>query len=93
MPVPEFQTHFPPAPEIYEHLIEHSQAGGEIPAAPFPAAALDVLAGLARWKLEASAEAEPPVGVYRLHVVETKTMECTAHNVFRDAHCPDCSER
>jgi len=82
-----------PAPEIYEHLIEHSCAGGEIPPVPFPAPALDLLAALARWKIESSAQAEPSVGVYRLHVVETDTMECTTHRVFRDPHCPDCSPR
>ena len=82
-----------PAPEIYEHLIEHSCAGGEIPPVPFPAPALDLLAALARWKIESSAQSEPCVGVYRLHVVETDTMECTTHRVFRDPHCPDCSPR
>lgn len=82
-----------PAPEIYEHLIEHSRAGKEIPSVPFPAAALDVLAGLARWKIESSAQLETSVGVYHLHVVEINTMECTTHRVFRDPHCPDCSQR
>jgi len=82
-----------PAPEIYEHLIEHSCAGGEIPPVPFPAPALDLLAALARWKIESSAQTEPSVGVYRLHVVEADTMECTTHRVFRDPHCPDCSPR
>jgi len=82
-----------PAPEIYEHLIEHSCAGGEIPPVPFPAPALDLLAALARWKIESSAQSEPSVGVYRLHVVETDTMECATHRVFRDPHCPDCSPR
>jgi bacteriocin biosynthesis cyclodehydratase domain-containing protein len=80
-----------PAPEIYEHLIEHSRAGGEIPPVPFPAPTLDLLAALARWKIESSAQSEPSAGVYRLHVVETNTMECTTHRVFRDPHCPDCS--
>jgi len=80
-----------PAPEIYEHLIEHSCAGKEIPPVPFPAAALDLLAALARWKIESSAQSEPSAGVYRLHVLETNTMECTTHRVFRDPHCPDCS--
>ncbi len=80
-----------PAPEIYEHLIEHSCAGGEIPPVPFPAPALDLLVALARWKIESSAQSKPSVGVYRLHVVETNTMECTTHKVFRDPHCPDCS--
>ena len=82
-----------PAPEIYDHLIEHSCAGGEIPPVPFPAAALDLLTGLARWKIESSAQSEPSAGVYRLHVVETNTMECTTHRVFRDPYCPDCSQR
>ena len=81
------------APEIYEHLIEHSRAGGEIPAVPFPAAALDILVGLARWKIESSTQSEPSVGVYQLHVLEINTMDCTAHRVFRDPHCPDCSQR
>jgi len=82
-----------PAPEIYGHLVEHAQAGGKIPPVPFPATALDLLAGLARWKLESSAQADPTAGVYRLHVLETMTMECTAHRIFRDPHCPDCAER
>lgn len=82
-----------PAPEIYEHLIEHSRAGGEIPSVPFPAPALDLLAALARWKIEYSAEPEPSAGVYRLHVVEINTMDCTNHRVFRDPHCPECSPR
>ena len=81
-----------PVPEIYEHLIEHSNAGGKIPPVPFPAAGLDVLAGLARWKIESSTQSEPSAGVYRLHVLEIQTMECTTHRVFRDPHCPDCSE-
>ncbi len=82
-----------PVPEIYEHLIEHAGAGGEIPPVPFPAVALDILTGLARWKIDFSAEPEASVGVYRLHVVETRTMECAAHSVFRDPHCPYCSGR
>jgi bacteriocin biosynthesis cyclodehydratase domain-containing protein len=82
-----------PAPEIYDHLIQHANAGGEIPPAPFPAAALDILTGLARWKIESSAQPEPSAGVYRLHVLETDMLECTSHRVFRDPHCPDCSER
>ena len=80
-----------PAPEIYEHLIEHACAGGEIPPVPFPDPALDLLAALARWKIESSARSEPSAGAYRLHVVETHTMEFTTHRVFRDPHCPDCS--
>ena len=82
-----------PAPEIYDHLIEHSRAGGEIPSVPFPASALDLLAALARWKIECSAQPDPSAGVYRLHVVEIKTMDCTNHRVFRDPHCPECSPR
>jgi bacteriocin biosynthesis cyclodehydratase domain-containing protein len=80
-----------PAPEIYEHLIEHSRAGGEIPPAPFPPAALDLLAALARWKLEVSVRLNPSAGLYRLHVLEIGAMDCTTHRVFRDPHCPDCS--
>ena len=78
-------------PAIYEHLIEHSRSGGQMPQACFPAAAIDFLAALARWKIERSAETEPPSGVYRLHVVEVDTMECTTHRVFRDLHCPECA--
>jgi len=82
-----------PAPEIYEHLIEHSNAGGTIPPAPFSDAAVDLLAALARWKMEACSQPEPCAGVYRLHVVEVQTLECMTHRVFRDPHCPDCSPR
>jgi len=80
-----------PAPEIYDDLIQHSRAGGEIPSVPFPAPALALLAALARWKIEASTETEASVGVYQLHVLETDTMATTTHRVFRDPHCPDCS--
>jgi bacteriocin biosynthesis cyclodehydratase domain-containing protein len=80
-----------PAPEIYQHLIEHSCAGGAIPPVPFPAAGLDMLAALARWKVESLAQPEPPAGIYQLHVLEVSNMECTTHRVFRDPHCPDCS--
>lgn len=82
-----------PAPEIYQHLIEHSSAGGELPPMPFPAAGLDVLVALTRWKIESLAQSEPALGVYRLQVVEAATMECTTHRVFRDPHCPYCLQR
>jgi len=80
-----------PAPDIYNDLIEHSRAGGEIPPVPFPAPALALLAALARWKIEISTQTEASVGVYQLHVLETDTMASTMHRVFRDPHCPDCS--
>jgi bacteriocin biosynthesis cyclodehydratase domain-containing protein len=80
-----------PAPEIYGHLIQHARAGGAIPPVPFPAPALDLLAALARWKVESSMQPAPPASVYRLHVVEVGAMDCTTHRVFRDPHCPDCS--
>jgi bacteriocin biosynthesis cyclodehydratase domain-containing protein len=80
-----------PAPDLYDDLIEHSRAGGEIPPVPFPAPALALLAALARWKIETSTQTEASVGVYQLHVLETDTMATTTHRVFRDPHCPDCS--
>jgi bacteriocin biosynthesis cyclodehydratase domain-containing protein len=79
-----------PAPEIYEHLIEHARAGGKIPPVPFPAPAREVLATLARWKIESSTATAPSAGLYRLQVLEINTMACTTHNVFCDPHCPDC---
>ena len=82
-----------PAPEIYDHLIEHARAGGTIPPAPFPAPALDLLAALARWKMESLSQPEPVAGVYRLHVLEIDTMACATHVVFRDPHCPDCGPK
>jgi bacteriocin biosynthesis cyclodehydratase domain-containing protein len=82
-----------PAPEIYQHLIEHAQAGGKIPAVPFPDPAIDLLTTLARWKMESAAQLDPPRGVYRLQVVEIDSMAVTTHAVFRDPHCPDCGPK
>ena len=79
-----------PAPEIYQHLIEHAGVGGKIPPVPFPDPALDLLVTLARWKIECAAQSEPSCGVYRLQVVEIDSMAVTTHTVFRDPHCPDC---
>jgi bacteriocin biosynthesis cyclodehydratase domain-containing protein len=81
-----------PFPEIYDHLIEHSRAAKEIPSLPFPAPALDILASLARWKIEQSTNPEPSSAIYRLHVVEIKGMDCTTHRVFRDPYCPQCAQ-
>ncbi len=81
-----------PAPEIYDALEAHSRAGKPMVPAPFPDPGLAVLEGLVRWKLQL---AEAPVAaapLYRLHVLETESLEVGSHRVFTAPDCPECGE-
>lgn len=89
-----------PEPEVYDFLLDAdsdpADATGEEPAitpVPFSPAGLEVLAQVARWKAEASAAADAPAALYRLHVLEGDSMELTTHEVFRDPGCTDCAPR
>jgi bacteriocin biosynthesis cyclodehydratase domain-containing protein len=82
-----------PAPELYADLIDHARQGRPILPAPFPVTAAIVLRQLVLWKAEALAAHDPPAALYRLHVLETATMETTAHRVFADPECPTCRRR
>lgn len=79
-----------PAPEIYDALLEHAQAGGPLTPAEFPEPGLTVLQGLARWKVACAEEEQAPAALYRLHVLEAATLEISSHLLFKDPHCPIC---
>jgi bacteriocin biosynthesis cyclodehydratase domain-containing protein len=88
-----------PAPEIYDHLQEHARAGGDIRPVPsslapqeegFPEEGIAILANLIRWKTAQAGQREPPVVLYRLHVLERDTFEVSSHRVFADPECPEC---
>lgn len=80
-----------PAPELYDALRVHAQENREIPAVPFPSVGVEILAGLVQWKLQQAAEPWPASGLYRLHVLEVRSMEISTHTVLRSVDCPDCS--
>lgn len=82
-----------PVPELYEDLIEHARQGRSIAPTPIPGRALSVLAQLVLWKAEAAQEANPPAALFRLHVLETATLEIASHRVFFDPECPSCASR
>jgi bacteriocin biosynthesis cyclodehydratase domain-containing protein len=79
-----------PAPEIYADLIEHARQGLPIQPVDFPAEGVAVLRALVLWKAAQLASPDPPAAAYRLHVLETETMEVSAHRVFADPDCPEC---
>jgi bacteriocin biosynthesis cyclodehydratase domain-containing protein len=81
-----------PAPEIYVGLIDHARRERPIEPVPFPPEAINIVAGLVRWKAALLGQREPAAAVYRLHVLETDTLEVTSHRVFADPECPDCGE-
>jgi bacteriocin biosynthesis cyclodehydratase domain-containing protein len=79
-----------PAPEIYADLIEHARRGLPLQPVDFPAEGVALLRALVLWKASLLARPDPPAAAYRLHVLETETMEVSAHRVFADPECPDC---
>jgi bacteriocin biosynthesis cyclodehydratase domain-containing protein len=79
-----------PAPEIYRDLRQHAGNGHEITPVPFPESGVTMLAELVRWKARLAEEAQPPAALFRLHVLETATLEVTSHRVFVDPECPEC---
>jgi bacteriocin biosynthesis cyclodehydratase domain-containing protein len=79
-----------PAPEIYGHLVDHARRGGEIPAVPFAADGVEILAHLVAWKAALLA-GEGAVAAFRLHVLEVADLEVRAHRVAADPECPECA--
>jgi bacteriocin biosynthesis cyclodehydratase domain-containing protein len=79
-----------PAREVHDHLIAHGRAGRPVEPVPFPAAAAAALEAIVHWKAEQLGLPRPPAALYRLHVLETETMEVSCHRVFRDPGCPHC---
>jgi bacteriocin biosynthesis cyclodehydratase domain-containing protein len=79
-----------PAPEIYDALLDHAPQGSSFARADFIEEGLLILQGLVAWKLRLAEQTEAPVPLYRLHVLETATMEVTTHRVAHDPECPEC---
>lgn len=79
-----------PAAEIYDALVAHARAGGEIRPSPFPPAGTEILRQIAAWKAAALARPDPPAAVYALHVIEAASLEVSVHRVFADPECPAC---
>ena len=74
--------------EVIEHGINRIADGGknvvEIVA---------VLTELARWKVEQLGQSDAIAALYELHVLETASMEVSAHRVLLDPECPECRGR
>ncbi len=81
-----------PAPEIYEHLMEHTRVGQPLAPAPFPPEGTEILKQLVLWKWSLLRQTEAPAALYRLHVLELATLEVSSHRVFADPECPACAE-
>ena len=82
-----------PAPPLYDALIEHGRNHGSFAAVPFPPRGLAVLTELARWKVEQLGQSDAIAALYELHVLETASMEVSAHRVLLDPECPECRGR
>jgi bacteriocin biosynthesis cyclodehydratase domain-containing protein len=79
-----------PVPELYDALADHSRAGRPITPVSFPPPAIAVVRQLLLWKATLAEQAEAPVALYRLHVLEVASLEVTSHRVFVDPECPEC---
>lgn len=79
-----------PIPDLYDALADHVHAGRRVESVPFPARALRVLHQLIHWKASLAGRAESPL--YRLHVLESATMEISLHRVFFDPECQECRD-
>lgn len=81
-----------PAPEIYQDLIEHTQDLKNINAVNFSDYGVKMLEQLVLWKLSLLQQAELPASIYRLHVLETSSLEISSHQVFIAPDCPECRQ-
>ena len=79
-----------PVPEIYEHLFDHKRAGGEIRPVTFPPAGVSILRELVVWKASLLAASPQPDAAFRLHVLETESLEISSHRVLIDPECSVC---
>jgi bacteriocin biosynthesis cyclodehydratase domain-containing protein len=75
-----------PAPELYDALEEQGKKGLPIEPATFPPEGVAILHNLMVRKAAMLSDA----AAYRLHVLETATLEVTSHRVFRDPECDVC---
>jgi bacteriocin biosynthesis cyclodehydratase domain-containing protein len=81
-----------PIPELYDELIAHAQAKGQIAPAVFPKTAREILLKLAQWKRSLLKQPASPA-LFRLHVLEVATLEIGSYPVFLDPECPACCGR
>jgi bacteriocin biosynthesis cyclodehydratase domain-containing protein len=79
-----------PAPEIYEHLVEHAKSGGEVAPVPFPEDGVEILARLAAWKVALLARTEPAAAAFRFHVLEVADLTVSSYEPAADPECPEC---
>jgi bacteriocin biosynthesis cyclodehydratase domain-containing protein len=82
-----------PAPEIYDALLEQGRSGKAIQPVPFPSEGVGILRDLIRWKAALLAETVPPAALYRLQVLDARTLEVSSHRVFLDPECGECRGR
>lgn len=82
-----------PAPEMYDALAAHARAGGSIAPVPFPPPGIAIVQQLLLWKAALAQESEPAAALYRLHVVESASLEVSSHRVFVEPECPECHGR
>ncbi|MFM9960892.1 MAG: TOMM precursor leader peptide-binding protein [Planctomycetaceae bacterium] len=80
-----------PVPQLYEALARHGQQDGAFAAVTFPVEGLTILEQIVRWKL-AQLSGTPHPALFQLHVLELDSMEVSAHRVFLDPTCPECSD-
>jgi bacteriocin biosynthesis cyclodehydratase domain-containing protein len=79
-----------PVPEIYRDLIEHARKSLPISPALFPPAGVALLRDLLLWKADLLEREDIPSALFRLHVLETASLEVSTHQVFIDPECKQC---
>jgi bacteriocin biosynthesis cyclodehydratase domain-containing protein len=79
-----------PAPEVYDGLLAHARLGRPVEPVPFPEEAAAILVQLVLWKAALLSRPDGLPALYRLHVLETETLEVSSHRVFVDPECPEC---
>jgi bacteriocin biosynthesis cyclodehydratase domain-containing protein len=82
-----------PLPEVYDELRAHARQGKPIAPLPFPVRGQAILRELLLWKVVLLKEPVAPAALYQLHVLETATLEVTAHRVFAAPECSACRSR
>lgn len=82
-----------PMPELYQALISYGKENRVFPAVPFPEEGLDILKALVLWKISLFNQNSSQTPIYRLHVLESESLEVSSHRVFTNPECNYCNER
>jgi bacteriocin biosynthesis cyclodehydratase domain-containing protein len=82
-----------PAPDLYDALVDHARSGRPIAMVPFPTPAVAIVQQLLLWKAALAEQSEASAALYRLHVLETASLEITSHRVFINPECSECGGR